>query len=282
MAPMRPHIKQCKTEKKMVRGFLQAKFCSTVANDIMLDNGVGVVRMWADETSRLSRFRMLFTIFADREFLSLDITLNLWHFPSSQVAFLWCLWLWQGKHSVVAAPSCGFSSILPLFYECKVFLVEDAFNCMMYNNHKKMLRFNDRPVVTKHDFDQEWKETERFPGCWYTCVCVSAPCSSNAFFCHSNMCINTSLVCNGIQNCVFPWDESNCKGTPLVPKRCVTLSLKTLCAVTTMSCVVWCNMMHVTSGLLCHIEPPWGKFERYFCDRTLSQSFNFDPVTMVL
>ena len=147
---------------------------------------------------------------------------------------------------------------------------------------KKMLRFNDRPVVTKHDFDQEWKETERFPGCWYTCVCVSAPCSSNAFFCHSNMCINTSLVCNGIQNCVFPWDESNCKGTPLVPKRCVTLSLKTLCAVTTMSCVVWCNMMHVTSGLLCHIEPPWGKFERYFCDRTLSQSFNFDPVTMVL
>lgn len=50
-------------------GFLQAKFCSTVANDIMLDTGVGVVRMWADEASRLSRFRMLFTSFADREFL---------------------------------------------------------------------------------------------------------------------------------------------------------------------------------------------------------------------
>ena len=50
-------------------GLLQAKFCSTVANDIMLDTGVGVVRMWADETSRLSRFRMLFTSFADREFL---------------------------------------------------------------------------------------------------------------------------------------------------------------------------------------------------------------------
>lgn len=48
---------------------LQAKFCSTVANDIMLDTSVGVVRMWADETSRLSRFRMLFTSFADREFL---------------------------------------------------------------------------------------------------------------------------------------------------------------------------------------------------------------------
>ncbi|XP_016099438.1 neuropilin and tolloid-like protein 2 [Sinocyclocheilus grahami] len=42
---------------------LKAKFCSTVANDITLDNAVGVVRMWADETSKLSRFRMLFTVF---------------------------------------------------------------------------------------------------------------------------------------------------------------------------------------------------------------------------
>ncbi|KAF3854721.1 hypothetical protein F7725_022776 [Dissostichus mawsoni] len=46
---------------------LKAKFCSTVANDIMLDTGIGVVRMWADETSRLSRFRMLFTSFADQK-----------------------------------------------------------------------------------------------------------------------------------------------------------------------------------------------------------------------
>ncbi|KAM6937647.1 neuropilin and tolloid-like protein 2 [Xenentodon cancila] len=82
---------------------LKAKFCSTVANDIMLDNSFGVVRMWADETSRLSRFRMLFTVFSD------------------------------------------------------------------------------------------------------------PPCIGSAFFCHSNMCINNSLVCNGVQNCVFPWDESNCK-----------------------------------------------------------------------
>lgn len=50
---------------------LKAKFCSTVANDVMLDSGVGVVRMWADETSRLSRFRMLFTAFVDREFIFL-------------------------------------------------------------------------------------------------------------------------------------------------------------------------------------------------------------------
>ncbi|KAI7802559.1 neuropilin and tolloid-like protein 2 [Triplophysa rosa] len=82
---------------------LKAKFCSTVANDITLDNAVGVVRMWADETSKLSRFRMIFTVFAE------------------------------------------------------------------------------------------------------------PPCLANAYFCHSNMCINNTLVCNGVQNCVFPWDENNCK-----------------------------------------------------------------------
>lgn len=43
---------------------LKAKFCSTVANDVMLKTGVGVIRMWADEGDRLSRFRdMLFTSF---------------------------------------------------------------------------------------------------------------------------------------------------------------------------------------------------------------------------
>lgn len=26
------------------------------------------------------------------------------------------------------------------------------------------------------------------------------------------MCINNSLVCNGVQNCVYPWDENHCKG----------------------------------------------------------------------
>ncbi|XP_021076489.1 neuropilin and tolloid-like protein 2 [Mus pahari] len=45
---------------------LKAKFCSTVANDVMLKTGVGVIRMWADEGSRLSRFRMLFTSFVER------------------------------------------------------------------------------------------------------------------------------------------------------------------------------------------------------------------------
>lgn len=44
------------------------------------------------------------------------------------------------------------------------------------------------------------------------CLLPPAPCSANTFFCHSNMCINNSLVCNGVQNCVYPWDENHCKG----------------------------------------------------------------------
>ncbi|CAL8368517.1 unnamed protein product [Boreogadus saida] len=82
---------------------LKNKFCSTVANDVMLVNSVGVVRLWADEGSRKSRFKILFTTF---------------HSP---------------------------------------------------------------------------------------------PCEGDTFFCHSNMCINNTLVCNGIQNCVYPWDENHCK-----------------------------------------------------------------------
>ncbi|KAG2458419.1 NETO1 protein, partial [Polypterus senegalus] len=82
---------------------LKAKFCSTVANDVMLLTGLGVIRMWADEGSRNSRFQMLFTSFQE------------------------------------------------------------------------------------------------------------PPCEADTFFCHSNMCINNTLVCNGIQNCVYPWDENHCK-----------------------------------------------------------------------
>ncbi|XP_063062771.1 neuropilin and tolloid-like protein 1 [Engraulis encrasicolus] len=82
---------------------LKSKFCSTVANDVMLVSPLAVVRMWADEGSRKSRFRILFTTFSE------------------------------------------------------------------------------------------------------------PPCDADTFFCHSNMCINNSLVCNGIQNCVYPWDENHCK-----------------------------------------------------------------------
>lgn len=49
------------------------------------------------------------------------------------------------------------------------------------------------------------------------CLWPAAPCSANAFFCHSNMCINNSLVCNGVQNCVYPWDENHCKGNDPSP-----------------------------------------------------------------
>lgn len=48
------------------------------------------------------------------------------------------------------------------------------------------------------------------------CLLPAAPCSANTFFCHSNMCINNSLVCNGVQNCVYPWDENHCKGNYLL------------------------------------------------------------------
>lgn len=44
---------------------------------------------------------------------------------------------------------------------------------------------------------------------------LPAPCDADAFFCHSNMCINYTLVCNGMQNCVYPWDENQCKGEML-------------------------------------------------------------------
>lgn len=46
---------------------LKNKFCSTVANDVMLVSSLGVVRLWADEGSRKSRFKILFTTFHERK-----------------------------------------------------------------------------------------------------------------------------------------------------------------------------------------------------------------------
>lgn len=46
---------------------LKNKFCSTVANDVMLATSLGVVRLWADEGSRKSRFKILFTTFHNRK-----------------------------------------------------------------------------------------------------------------------------------------------------------------------------------------------------------------------
>lgn len=61
---------------------LKNKFCSTVANDVMLLNSLGVIRMWADETSRRSRFRILFTTFHERESFS-QVFFNITHFCST-------------------------------------------------------------------------------------------------------------------------------------------------------------------------------------------------------
>ncbi|XP_072323240.1 neuropilin and tolloid-like protein 1 isoform X2 [Scyliorhinus torazame] len=101
---------------------LKAKFCSTVANDLMLRTGLGVIRMWADEGSRSSHFQMLFTSFQERD--------------------------------------------------------------------NRMTGTTSGNLYLVH---------------------LEAPCEGSAFFCHSNMCINNTLVCNGVQNCVYPWDENHCK-----------------------------------------------------------------------
>lgn len=56
------------------------------------------------------------------------------------------------------------------------------------------------------------KISSNFFLCFYFLLIFLAPCEGNTFFCHSNMCINNTLVCNGLQNCVYPWDENHCKG----------------------------------------------------------------------
>lgn len=53
---------------------LKSKYCSTVANDIMLVSTLGVIRMWADEASRKSRFRILFTTYQERKIIKEQIT----------------------------------------------------------------------------------------------------------------------------------------------------------------------------------------------------------------
>lgn len=62
---------------------LKNKFCSTVANDVMLLTSLGVIRMWADETSRRSRFRILFTTFHERESFNQFFFFIITHFSST-------------------------------------------------------------------------------------------------------------------------------------------------------------------------------------------------------
>ncbi|XP_076841001.1 neuropilin and tolloid-like protein 1 isoform X2 [Brachyhypopomus gauderio] len=127
---------------------LKRKFCSTVASDVMLLTAVGVVRMWADQGSRHSHFRILFTTFRE------------------------------------------------------------------------------------------------------------PPCDRDTYFCHSNMCINHTLVCNGIQNCVYPWDENGCK-----EKRKATI-LETLDN-TSMSIIgLTCGMvvLLLTVSILIQVKQPRKKY----------------------
>lgn len=82
---------------------LKNKFCSTVANDVMLASSVGVVRLWADEGSRKSKFRILFTTFHEREWISVSSILS----GSGQAFFtgLPCLYIcecWSQK--MIASP----------------------------------------------------------------------------------------------------------------------------------------------------------------------------------
>lgn len=101
---------------------LKAKFCSTVANDVMLDNGVGVVRMWADEKSRLSRFRMLFTSFVDREcqsfwrHLTQPGCLRIDHYEEScpVLKHYSSVWFFY-PHASIDRGRSGFMSLLLLF-----------------------------------------------------------------------------------------------------------------------------------------------------------------------
>ncbi|KAG8504385.1 Neuropilin and tolloid-like protein 1 [Galemys pyrenaicus] len=64
-----------------------------------------------------------------------------------------------------------------------------------------------------HNYSAAETKTNHNRSIWNSdlCALTAAPCEGNTFFCHSNMCINNTLVCNGLQNCVYPWDENHCK-----------------------------------------------------------------------
>lgn len=76
------------------------------------------------------------------------------------------------------------------------------------NSSSTSARHSESSHTTLVCHGQKWSATENLI---HFCFFL-APCEPDMFFCHSNMCINNSLVCNGIQNCVYPWDENHCKG----------------------------------------------------------------------
>ncbi|KAK6477127.1 neuropilin and tolloid-like protein 2 isoform X1 [Huso huso] len=110
--------------------------------------------------------------------------------PKAKVTFVLKNWLWLCFLYLEFLLDCKKNFVLP---EPGVAAPTQASQQAQECIHDKLLYFAD--IITLR---------------WNNSVCIS-PCSGNTFFCHSNMCINSSLVCNGVQNCVYPWDENHCK-----------------------------------------------------------------------
>ncbi|KAI4891907.1 hypothetical protein NFI96_015864, partial [Prochilodus magdalenae] len=150
---------------------LKVKFCSTVASDVMLLTSLGVVRMWVDEGSRRSRFKILFTTFQEPVQTFMMTALNTTS-VLSKTAVVSCQAWYYSTSTLTANPAGTFHHL------------------------KGSLEFH----AVKLDLSKVNGSAHR-----------TSPCEADTFFCHSNMCINNSLVCNGVQNCVYPWDENHCK-----------------------------------------------------------------------
>lgn len=85
------------------------------------------------------------------------------------------------------------------------------------------------------------------------CLLPAAPCSANTFFCHSNMCINNSLVCNGVQNCVYPWDENHCKG---MINLCLLFTDEVIIIIHTFPCSALLHLLSFKSNFIFLFPPP--------------------------
>uniref|UniRef100_A0A672T0Z6 Neuropilin and tolloid like 1 n=1 Tax=Sinocyclocheilus grahami TaxID=75366 RepID=A0A672T0Z6_SINGR len=93
-------------------------------------------------------------------------------------------------------------------------LQTEAVDCKWYIRappRSKVSPPQSSPVQTSPALSNNTQVVSLLSIIYYLFFLSSAPCEADTFFCHSNMCINNTLVCNGIQNCVYPWDENHCK-----------------------------------------------------------------------
>ncbi|TKS87801.1 Neuropilin and tolloid-like protein 1 [Collichthys lucidus] len=246
---------------------LKSKFCSTVANDIMLVSTLGVIRMWADEASRKSRFRILFTTYQEhplkfqrcfaRCFLSeCSINATLRHIgvivtekkkswirgrylkvrvdrfndtnytqtrnessdPEGQSLRLRHIYISSLRRSPARPQPLEqhpppLSSTAPTLSAVNVYqgqeVTEDRVPSKLDSSADQLvlgilrrIKLNMLGYMGNHCLITKKEKLKQQ---------YVSPCDADAFFCHSNMCINNTLVCNGMQNCVYPWDESQCK-----------------------------------------------------------------------